>query len=678
MPMFTKRLRAAFCRFAALRRRSRVGRAGAVAVACLALVLALPGTAMAAPGDLDPSFSGDGRVLTDFGSTDSGSEAALAPDGRLVVAGSAYDDVTAGDFAVARYNPDGSLDTGFGGDGRVTTDISGVGMWDDAYGVAVQPDHKVVVVGSSWIEYENCCWFTVVRYNANGTLDTTFGGGDGIVTTDFGGGPNEAYEVAVRPDGRILAGGTSGGRFALAQFTPDGSPDTTFGGGDGEVTTDPAPLSAEEGGMGRTMTLQADGKIIAGGNVGTTRFDFALIRYNSNGSVDTTFDGDGIVRTDFGDYEGVEALAVQSDGKIVAAGGDDMARYLPNGSLDTTFDGDGRVTLPAPVNDMALPSDGKIVLAGSNGPGGDFAVLRRGPNGSPDTTFGGGDGIVTTDFGGSDQARGVVLQSDGKIVAAGAGGPDGDFALARYEAGGTAPPTPPRADLSVTKSGATQLALGNQVTYTVRVANAAGSTTSATGVTLADTLSGAGATLVSATTTSGSCTTTFTGANCTLSSLLPGGSATVTVIVEPRSTGTITNRVTVSATEEDPVSTNNTATATTAVNNSRGCTIIGTSAGETIVGTTGNDVICGLGGNDTIRGGNGSDVLYGDVGNDNVDGGFGNDTLYGGAGNDTLTGYYGSDQLNTVDGVSNNDTANGGPNSDTCTTDSGDTRISCP
>lgn len=679
MPMFTSPLRTAYRRFAARRRRSRAARAGAVAVACLALVLSLPGTATAAAGDLDPTFSGDGRVLTDFGSDfDSGNEMAQAPDGRLVVAGSTADETTLGDFAVARYNPDGSLDTTFGGDGRVTTDISGTGMQDEAYGVAVQPDRKVVVVGSSWKEYENCCWFTLVRYNENGTLDTTFGG-DGVVTTDFGSGPNEAYEVVLRPDGRILAMGTSGGRFALAQFNPDGSRDTTFGGGDGEVTTDPAPESAEEGGTGRTLTLQFDGKIVAGGDVGTTRFDFALIRYNTDGSLDTTFDGDGIVRTDFGDYEQVEALAVQSDGKIVAAGGVSMARYMPNGSLDTGFDGDGRVTLPAPVGDMVLASGGKIVLAGSNGPGGDFAVLRHNPNGSPDTTFG-GDGMVTTDFGGADSAHGLILQSDAKIVAAGGGGPDGDFALARYDGGGTEPPPPPpaRADLSVSQSGTTQLSLGNRATYTVRVANASGSTASATGITLSDTVSGAGATLVSATTSSGSCTTTFTSANCTLSSLLPGASATVTVTVEPRSTGTVTNRATVAAMEQDPVPANNTATATTAVNNRRGCTIIGTSAGETIVGTNGNDVICGLGGNDTIRGGNGSDVLYGDVGNDNVDGGNGNDTLYGGAGNDTLTGSYGFDRLNTVDGVSGNDTANGGPDFDTCTTDSGDTRINCP
>ncbi|MEV4948459.1 calcium-binding protein [Streptomyces sp. NPDC053755] len=673
MPLFTSRPRTAYRRFAARRRRSRAGRAGAVAIACLALLLTLPGTAMAAPGDLDPAFGGDGRVLTGFGGADSGNEMASAPDGRLVVAGSTADD-TAGDFAVARYLPDGSPDTTFGGDGRVTTDISGTGMWDDAYGVAVQPDRKVVVVGSSWIEYENCCWFTVVRYNEDGSLDGTFGG-DGIVTTDFGGGPNEAYEVAVRPDGRILAMGTSGGTFALAQFNADGSPDTTFG-GDGEVTTDPSPGSAEEGGTGRSLALQSDGKVVAGGEVGTTRFDFALIRYLPDGGLDTTFDGDGIVRTDFGDYESVEALAVQPDGRIVAAGGDSMARYLANGALDTGFDGDGRVNLPAPVADMALPSDGRIVLVGSNGPGGDFAVLRRQPNGGADASFGGG-GMVTTDFGGSDRARGVVLQSDDRIVAAGAGGPDADFALARYEGGGTTPP-PAQADLSVTTSGTAQLTLGDRITYTVRVTNSSGSSASATGITLSDTVSGAGATVVSATTSSGSCTLTFTSANCTLSSLLPGGTATVAVTVEPRSTGTLTQRATVDATEDDPVPANDTATTTATVSNNRGCTIIGTSAGETIVGSGANDVICGLGGNDTIRGGNGNDTLYGDVGNDSVDGGNGNDTLYGGGGNDGLTGSYGTDRLNTVDGVSGNDTANGGPNTDTCTTDAGDTRVSCP
>ncbi|MER6346682.1 CARDB domain-containing protein [Streptomyces sp. NPDC001595] len=663
----------------ARRRWAGLARAGTVAATVLALVLTLPGTAAAAPGDLDPTFSGDGKVLTDLADDDQARDVAVQPDGKIVSVGAAADQsLVESYFALTRHHPDGTLDTSFGGDGKVTTAINNMEpnlQWSEADGVALQDDGKIVVVGMSWREYENCCWFVVARYNADGTLDNTFSG-DGRVFADID-GPTEARDVAIDSSGRIVAAGYSGGRMAVLRLTPDGTADTTFG-GDGTVTANPAGPVAQEGGDGSALALQPDGKIVVGGHVGSTRFDFALMRFNPDGSVDTTFDGDGIVRTDFGDYEGVEALAIQPDGRIVAVGGDSMARYLTNGGLDPTFGSGGRVVLTgAAVNDVVLQPDGRIVTAGGNGAGGDFAVLRHLANGSPDTGFG-TNGRVVTDFGGGDWARGVALQSDGKIVAAGGGGPDQDFALARYEGGGTTPP-PPSADLIVTKSGPASVSIGDQATYTVRVTNSSTSTATATGVTLVDTISGAGATLVSATTGQGNCTLTSTRtAACSLNNLAPGASATVTFAAEPRFLGTLTNTATADAGQTDPSSANDTATVTSSVNNSRGCTIVGTSAAETLTGTSGNDVICALGGNDTIRAGSGSDTVYGNHGNDNADGGNQNDTLNGGPGNDTLTGYYGDDRLITTDGVSGNDTANGGPGTDTCTTDTGDTRISCP
>lgn len=650
----------------------------------LALVLVLPGTAIAAPGDLDPTFSSDGKVLTDFADGDQARDVAVQPDGKIVSVGASTDEsLLESRFALTRHNADGTLDTGFGGadgdePGTVTTAVNNMGpslQWSEANAVALQADGKIVVVGMSWREYEDCCWFVVARYNADGTLDNTFSD-DGRVFADIA-GPTEARDVEIDSSGRIVAAGYTGGHMAVLRLTSDGTPDTTFG-GDGTVTANPAGPVLQEGGDGRALALQPDGKIVVGGQVGSTRFDFALMRFNTDGSVDTGFDGDGIVRTDFGDYESVESLALQPDGRIIAAGGDTLARYNTNGSLDPTFSGDGRAFLAgAWAGDMALQPDGRIVLAGGNGPGGDLAALRLTTNGSPDPGFGTG-GMVTTDFGGSDAARGVALQPDGRIVAAGWGGPDVDFALARYEGGGAV--EPPSADLSVTNtnSGPATVALGDRATYTVRVTNAAVSTASATGVTLTDTVSGTGATLVSATTTQGSCTTTATGANCSLNTLAPGTTATVTVVVEPRLTGTLTNTATATSTPSDPAPGNNTAVATTAVNNSRGCTITGTSASETLNGTGGNDVICGLGGNDIIRPGFGNDTVHGNFGNDNIDGASGADTLNGGPGNDTLTGNIGNDRLDTRDGVGGNDTANGGTGFDTCTTDPGDTRISCP
>ncbi|MET9894696.1 calcium-binding protein [Streptomyces sp. NPDC006465] len=667
------------------RRRSVVARAGTVAATVLALVLTLPGTAMAAPGDLDPTFSGDGKVLTGFADDDRAGDVAVQSDGKIVSVGASADySVVESRFALTRHNADGTPDTSFGGDGTVTTPINNMDpdlQWSEANALALQPDGKIVVVGSSWRGYENCCWFTVARYNTDGTLDSGFGGGDGRVFTDFG-GPDEARDVAVQPDGKIVAAGFGGGEVALARYNADGSPDTGFGGGDGQVSSDPAPELPEEGGDGRALALQSDGKIVVGGQVGTTRFDFVLLRYTTNGTLDTSFSGDGIERTDFGDYESVEGLAVQPDGKIVAAGGSGssfaLARYTANGTLDTSFDGDGRVLTPGGgAADVKLqPSDGRIVVAGSNGPGGNFAVLRYNPDGSQDSGFGSG-GVATADFGGSDAARGVALQSDGKIVTAGGGGPDNSFALARFEGGGSAPPPPAGVDLSVTKSGPATVSIGDRPTYSVRVTNNS-TTTSATNVSLSDTLSGVAVSVVSATTSSGTCTTTAGGASCSLGTLAPGAAATVTVAAEPRATGTLTDRATVSATQTDPNAGNNTATATTTVNNARGCTRVGTSGNDTITGTYGNDVICALGGDDTVDASYGNDTVHGGYGNDRLDGGYGNDTLNGGPGNDNLIGNYGTDNLNTVDSVSGNDTANGGFNTDTCTTDAGDIRISCP
>ncbi|WP_405821563.1 calcium-binding protein [Streptomyces sp. NBC_01390] len=651
----------------------------------LALVLTLPGTAIAAPGDLDPTFSGDGKVLTGFADDDQARDVAVQPDGKIVSVGASADySVLESRFALTRHNPDGTLDPGFGGQGgdaagTVTTPINNMGpslQWSAANAVALQSDGKIVVVGMSWREYEDCCWFVVARYNADGSIDSSFGN-DGRVFADIA-GPTEATDVAIDSNNRIVAAGYTGGEMAVLRLTSDGIPDTTFG-GDGTVTANPAGPVPQEGGDGRALALQPDGKIVVGGQVGSTRFDFALMRFNSNGSVDTSFDGDGIVRTDFGGYEAVESLAVQPDGKIVAAGSSDdraaLARYNSNGSLDTSFDGDGQVITPAAgAADVALQPDGRIVAAG--GSDGNFTVLRYTTGGSLDSGFGTG-GRATADFGGADTAYGVKLDSVGRIVAAGAGGPNTDFALARFQGGGSTPPPPPAPDLSVTKSGPGTVTIGDRATYTMTVTNTTAAAT-ATGVTLTDTLSGPAASVVSATTTQGSCTTSATGATCNVGTLAGNSGATVTVVVEPRATGTLRNTVTAAATQSDPAPGNNTATATTTVNNARGCTIIGTSATETLTGTSGNDVICGLGGNDTIRAANGNDTAHGNYGDDNIDGGSGDDTLNGGPGNDTLTGYIGNDRLITADGVSGNDTANGGAGFDTCTTDPGDTRISCP
>jgi uncharacterized delta-60 repeat protein len=405
-------------------------------------------------GSLDTSFSGDGRQTTDFGKEDEASGVAIQGTGKIVAIGDTESNATGSRFAVSRYNPSGSLDTTFSGDGRQTTDFGA--YRDGAEAVALQGDGKIVVVGVAGGTSSDD--FAIARYNPNGSLDTTFSG-DGMQGTTFSGWDYaNATGVAIQGDGKIVVVGLAGGpmysaAFAIARYNPNGSLDTSFS-GDGKETT--AFTGSDEA---RGVAIQGNGKIVA---VGTTSDpidgtgEFALVRYNANGSLDTSFSGDGKQTTDFGcSCAGARAVAIQGDGKIVAAGAAGansdlaVARYNADGSLDTSFSGDGEQTTDFGSYDqaygVALQSDGKIVAVGSSGTTavGVFVLARYNPNGSLDTTFS-GDGKQTTDFGDTrDTATGVALQSDGKIVAAGnaegrAPGADfDDFALARYDPNGT-------------------------------------------------------------------------------------------------------------------------------------------------------------------------------------------------------------------------------------------------
>jgi uncharacterized delta-60 repeat protein len=405
----------------------------------------LQSPAWAADGDLDTTFDTDGKVTTAVGSgTDAAKSVVLQSDGKIVAAGNSSNG-TNDDFAVVRYNVDGSLDTTFDTDGKVTT---AVGSGDDvAYSVVLQSDGKIVAAGYSYdgSNYD----FAVVRYNTNGSLDTTFDT-DGKVTTAVGSGTDVAYSVVLQSDGKIVVAGYSyngtNNDFAVVRYNTNGSLDTTFD-TDGKVTT--AIGSGTD--AANSVVLQSDGKIVATGySYNGSNHDFAVVRYNTNGSLDTTFDTDGKVTTAVGLGDDLAySVVLQSDGKIVVAGyssnGSDyvfaVVRYNIDGSLDTTFDTDGKVTTAiGSGTDVAysvvLQSDGKIVAAGysNNGTNVDFAVVRYNTNGSLDTTFD-TDGKVTTAVGlGGDAAYSVVLQSDGKIVAAGYShnGTNDDFAVVRY------------------------------------------------------------------------------------------------------------------------------------------------------------------------------------------------------------------------------------------------------
>jgi uncharacterized delta-60 repeat protein len=338
-------------------------------------------------GSPDTSFNGTGKVTTAFGSDGEYAYAlALQPDGKLVAAGES-DNGSNYDFALARYNPDGSLDTGFNGTGKVTTAI-GSGD-DDAYALALQPDGKLVAAGISDNGFQSV--FALARYNPNGSLDSSFNG-TGIVTTAIGSDGDYAYALALQPDGKLVAAGESYNGsddvFALARYNPDGSPDTSFN-GTGIVTT----TFGGDHDHANALALQPDGKLVAAGESHNGSDDvIALARYNPNGSLDTSFNGTGKVTTAIGSARDVAAaLALQPDGKLVAAGHSNngsnsdfaLARYNPNGSLDTSFNGTGTVTTAIGSSAdgalaLALQADGKPVAAGYswNGSNYDFALVR--------------------------------------------------------------------------------------------------------------------------------------------------------------------------------------------------------------------------------------------------------------------------------------------------------------
>jgi uncharacterized delta-60 repeat protein len=427
-------------------------RAALLLTVSVLLVVAAQEAAASTPGSLDRSFGGDGKVLTNLsGHFDGANAISLQADNKIVAAGWAAGGAK---FGLARYNPDGTLDPAFGGDGTVTTDVSDAD--DVIFGSAIQSDGKILVAGVTNQEAGAAGWgFTVARYGTDGTLDAAFGTG-GIATIPLGDG-DEATAVAVQPDGKIVVvGGASvvfgsEADFAVVRLDADGTPDTTFG-DLGQVITDiDGSFDNATGGV----VLQPDGGIVVGGvsvSLGTGASRFAVVRYQANGTPDPAWGGDGIVTTDFGpDVNPVFHMALQADGRIVAAGSTKyfaanpnvaLARYATDGSLDTTFGGDGKVTIDVTGSHtegawgVDVDANGKIVAAGEAG-GRDprFLVVRMKTNGGLDRTFG-GDGIVTTNFSsGEDGASAMVIQPNGRIVAAGfASTRNGAFALARYRA----------------------------------------------------------------------------------------------------------------------------------------------------------------------------------------------------------------------------------------------------
>jgi uncharacterized delta-60 repeat protein len=406
----------------------------------------------AQPGNLDSDFDSDGKLTVDFDlQNDQAFAVAVQPDGKIIVAGYARiagDD----DFAMARFNTDGTYDATFGTGGKVTTSFSAND--EQAFALLLQPDGNIILAGNT---YNGTYDFAMARYTSTGALDNTFSN-DGILYTDFENSADVCKTAALQPDGKIiLAGekfGQAGIEFGLIRYNSDGTLDNTFGTG-GKVTTSFGinPIAATIS----SIAVQPDGKIIAGGQTlvngtGENNF-FALTRYNADGTLDNTFSVDGKVTTDLanGDLSRIHSITLQPDGYIVAAGTARisnnyyiaLARYRTDGTLDTGFDGDGKLTSDVfstigQINAVLIQSDGKIIAAGQvvlNGTQG-FGIVRLNADGSPDNTFGTA-GTVFTDFNGvSAIAYAAAIQPDLKIVLAGQffNGVR-DFAVARYLSG---------------------------------------------------------------------------------------------------------------------------------------------------------------------------------------------------------------------------------------------------
>jgi uncharacterized delta-60 repeat protein len=361
-------------------------------------------------GSFDTSFDGDGTAGADFGGFDYGRAAALQPDGKIVVAG--YTTVN-DDVAVARFNRDGSLDASFdpGGADGPGKKTFGYGGNDRARAVLVAPDGKIVVAGTGNANYD----FVVTRLNSDGSFDASFDG-DGTAGFDFG-GVDDGDAVAAQPDGRLVVAGETGIKsdVAVARFNPTGPADMTLDAtfdGDGVTTFG---YGGNDG--AQALALQPDGKIVVAGYGGGA---VAVTRLLPDGSPDPTFDGDGSAEIKVGGlgYGDIgHAVALAPDGKIVVAGSaefsDDntdfaLVRLQPGGALDTTFSFDGKTTLNYGGYDgaaaVALQPDGRIVVAGHTSVNYDIAVARL--EGDPPPAKGGGPGAGGPGAGGSGSGPG--------------------------------------------------------------------------------------------------------------------------------------------------------------------------------------------------------------------------------------------------------------------------------
>ncbi len=374
----------------------------------------------------------EGSVLTGIDTTGIDiNNVALQNEGQIILAwNQGYEQIQGNNgFGLTKFNANGLLDSSFAGDGKLTDVELGLDRFVGS-NIFVQPDGKILAVGTTDGIGKD---FVLMRYNADGSLDSSFAS-NGKVITDFG---NNDYgqSVTVQANGKILIAGSTLDKLALVRYNTDGSIDPSLG-IDGKLLTDISPSASNP-----EVIVQADDKILITLTSSTAnQSDFALRRYNSDGTLDATFDTDGQLITNFGtgSFQSGLDVVLQSDGKILVSGnnenGESVLRYNPDGSLDNSFDSDGKVILPVGFGSrIALQTDGKILVKGNDGLDGTSSLVRYNTDGSLDLGFG-SNGYASLSLDGY-----VLPQADGKILIAGSSwnGLNDEFVLSRYNNDGS-------------------------------------------------------------------------------------------------------------------------------------------------------------------------------------------------------------------------------------------------
>lgn len=416
------------------------------------LAISVARAAFAVDGDIDPGFGNQGVARTGALDVNAYANVAVQPDGKIVTCGTrTMNGLSGHDFLIARFNGDGTPDTSFSFDGKTTIDFDGGTGQDQCYGIAVQPDGKIVAVGFTRGGDPNSDRFALARMNNDGTLDTSFGAGSGKTTVAFA-GRSGANTVVLQGNGRIVAAGhmhtsASNVDFAVARLLPDGTRDASFNLSGTVVIPFDLPGHGTDD-EATCIAIDREGRIVVGGTagIGVNGAEFAAARLLANGALDADFDADGRIAIDFGlapAGSDVAGMTIQRDGRVLLAGLVDTAptgpsnydmavvRLQPDGTLDGAFGVGGKTLVPFDLTTNGQDSasgileqgNGRLMMVGyaltSTSFRGAAARLKR--DGSLDEQFG-AFGKQTYDFGlttPSAQVFDAIAWQGNQIIAAG-------------------------------------------------------------------------------------------------------------------------------------------------------------------------------------------------------------------------------------------------------------------